>query len=322
MEFQTLTQILQQELTELEASLRQSLENDVPFIETVSDRIIHSGGKRMRPVVLLLMSKALGYEGKKHIQLGTIIEFIHTATLLHDDVVDASSMRRGKPTANEVWGNQAPVLVGDFLYSRAFQLMIHLNDMSIMDHLAETTNTISRGEVMQLLNTHNVNATEETYFQTIYNKTAILFETSAFLGAKISGCNESKSLRLGKFGLHFGIAFQLIDDVLDYMGDPDKTGKATCNDLLEGKMTLPLIHALNHCNPEEKKLIQENVQQGSAKDFDQIKQIIEKTGAIEYVMEVAQKEISQGEATLESLPPSQYRDALEGLLEFAQVRVF
>jgi len=300
--------------------IKQRLHSEVVLINQIGHYIVNSGGKRLRPVLLLLSARAFGYEGQDHLELAAVVEFIHTATLLHDDVVDASDMRRGKETANNVWGNEASVLVGDFLYSRAFQMMVGVNNMRVMDILSEATNTIAEGEVQQLLNVHNADLDEEGYLEVIRSKTAKLFESSAQLGAVLSGRSEEEQQALAAYGMHLGIAFQLIDDALDYSSNSEDLGKNIGDDLAEGKPTLPLIHVINNGTPEQAALVREAVEQGGRDRIDEIKSAIESTGAIAYTSRSAQAEADKAIAALAILQDSPYKEALITLANFAVKR--
>ncbi len=296
------------------------LTSDVVLINQLSNYIIASGGKRLRPMLVMLTAKACAYSGKHDALLASIIEFIHTATLLHDDVVDDSDMRRGKDTANNVWGNEAAVLVGDFLYSRAFQMMVEAESMPVMALLANTTNIIAQGEVMQLLSINNPNTTEEGYNNVIYCKTACLFEAATQIGAMISNVDDATIINLKNYGKHLGIAFQLIDDALDYSSSSEALGKNVGDDLAEGKMTLPLIHALQHSNENEQKLIREAVENGGLEHIAAITQIIIKTGALEYTLNKANEQADLAKQCLHGLEDSEHKSALAFLADFAVQR--
>jgi octaprenyl-diphosphate synthase len=265
----------------------------------------------------LLAARACGYAGEDHIAAAAIVEFIHTATLLHDDVVDESTLRRGRETANAIWGNQASVLVGDFLYSRSFQMMVGIGSIRLMEIMADTTNAIAEGEVMQLLNCHDPDTTEERYMAVIHCKTAKLFEAAARLGAVLAGWPRDKELLLGRYGLHLGTAFQLIDDVLDYRASSAELGKNIGDDLAEGKPTLPLIYALRHGAPEEAQIIRAAIEQGGLDQLDLVTRTIESTGALDYTARLAVREAEQAIANLVALPDSPAKDALAGLARFA-----
>jgi len=305
------------DLQAVNALIRHQLHSDVVLINQLAAYIIDSGGKRLRPVTVLLAAQACGYTGRQHIDAAAIIEFIHTATLLHDDVVDESGLRRGRETANAIWGNQASVLVGDFLYSRAFQMMVNIGSMRIMEIMADTTNTIAEGEVMQLLNCHDPDTTEARYMAVIHCKTAKLFEAAAQLGAVLTGRPREDELAMARYGLHLGTAFQLIDDVLDYSASSAELGKNIGDDLAEGKPTLPLIHAMRHGSPEEAQIIRHAIEQGGLQQIDLVTRTIESTGALDYTSRLAVKEAELAITSLPMLPESPARDALIGLAQFA-----
>ncbi|MBK8507482.1 MAG: octaprenyl diphosphate synthase [Candidatus Competibacteraceae bacterium] len=305
------------DLQAVNALIRRQLHSDVVLINQLAGYIIDGGGKRLRPVTVLLAARACGYAGRQHIDAAAIVEFIHTATLLHDDVVDESDLRRGRETANALWGNQASVLVGDFLYSRSFQMMVGIGSMRVMDIMADTTNTIAEGEVMQLLNCHNPDTTEERYMAVIHCKTAKLFEAAARLGAVLAERPREEELALARYGLHLGTAFQLIDDVLDYNASSAEMGKNIGDDLAEGKPTLPLIHAMRHGAPEEIRLIRSAIEQGGLEHIEIVTRTIESTGALDYTSRLAAKEADRAIAHLPMLPESPARDALIGLARFA-----
>ncbi len=287
-----------------------SLESDVALVSQVSQYIVMSGGKRLRPLVVLLAARALGYDGEQHVRAAAIIEFIHTATLLHDDVVDSSARRRGQDSANTVFGNQASVLVGDFLYSRAFQMMVDIGDMRIMEILADATNTIAAGEVMQLMNVHDPETTEEDYRQVIYRKTARLFEAGAQIAAILSSSDAAVETSLLEYGRHLGTAFQLVDDALDYAASPEELGKNIGDDLAEGKATLPLIYAMQNGSSEDRKIIRDAIVEGGLDQLDRITSIIETTGALQYTAEKAQEAASLAITSIANIPASAHRQAL------------
>ena len=305
------------DLQAVNALIRRELHSEVALINQLAGYIIDSGGKRLRPVTTLLAAQACGYAGDRHIAAAAIIEFIHTATLLHDDVVDESSLRRGRQTANAIWGNQASVLVGDFLYSRSFQMMVDIGQMRVMEILADTTNTIAEGEVMQLLNCHDPDTTEERYMAVIHCKTAKLFEAAAQLGAVLAGRPLEEEMALGRYGMHLGTAFQLIDDVLDYRASSAELGKNIGDDLAEGKPTLPLIHAMRHGRPEEAQIIRDAIEQGGLDRIDIVTRTIESTGALDYTVRLAAQEADQAVEGLGFLPDSPAREALISLARFA-----
>lgn len=308
------------DMNRVDALIEERLYSEVNLINQLSHYIINSGGKRLRPALVLLSAGTFSYKGNQHINLAAIVEFIHTACLLHDDVVDASRLRRGMETANQRWGNEASVLVGDFLYSRAFQMMVEANSMPIMAIMAKTTNTIAEGEVQQLLNRHDPDTTEARYLEVIYKKTAKLFQAAAHLGAIISNCVEAQQQALADYGRHVGTAYQLIDDVLDYSATSDKLGKNIGDDLAEGKPTLPLIYAMNHSPSAVANMIRHAIETGGLKDLENIKVAIEDTGAIKYTAQLAQDEADRAIAAIAGLPGSEYLEALHALARFAVQR--
>ena len=304
----------------LDTLIRRSMHSDVVLIRSIADYIIGAGGKRMRPVLVLLSAKASGYSGTRHLDLAAVVEFIHTATLLHDDVVDESELRRGRKTANSEFGNAASVLVGDFLYSRAFQMMVSAGSSRVMEVLADATNTIAEGEVLQLLNTHNAAVSEAEYLAVIHRKTAKLFEAAAQLGAILGGVPPDVENGFARYGMHLGTAFQLIDDVLDYSGDAASTGKSLGDDLNEGKPTLPLIHVLLRGGPEHVSIVRSAIERGGREDFPQVLAAIRATGALAYAEEAAKREAELARQSIERLPKSPYKDALLDLTCFAVER--
>jgi octaprenyl-diphosphate synthase len=305
------------EIGAVDRLIKARLYSEVVLINQLSQYIIGSGGKRLRPVIALLAAKATGYSGTRHIDVAVIIELIHTATLLHDDVVDASKMRRGRETANLVWGSEASVLVGDFLYSRAFQMMVDLQNMRILEILADSTNTIAEGEVMQLVNCHDPDITEQRYLDTIHNKTAKLFEAAAELGVVISGGQAHLETALARYGRHLGTAFQLVDDALDYSASLEELGKNIGDDLAEGKPTLPLLYAMWKGTDAEAAIVREAIEKGGLEQIEAISAAIESTGAITYTFALAEAEAAKAKEALSGLPPSPYTDALRTLASFA-----
>ena len=300
--------------------IQARLTSEVVLINQLGTYIINSGGKRLRPLLVLLASRACGYQGEHHHLLAAIVEFIHTATLLHDDVVDSSELRRGRQTANALWGNSPSVLVGDFLYSRAFQMMVEVNSMRVMEILSDATNTIAEGEVMQLLNCNDPDTTQERYLQVIRSKTAKLFEAAAQLGAVLSARSPVEERALARYGMHLGTAFQLIDDVLDYRACAEETGKNLGDDLAEGKPTLPLIHAMRVGTPAQQSLIRTAVENGVREDIADILTAIETTGALDYTAAMARVEADHAIRELGLLPGGSYKDALITLADFAVER--
>ncbi|MCB1648431.1 MAG: polyprenyl synthetase family protein [Pseudomonadales bacterium] len=304
------------------------LYSDVALVESIGHYIIDAGGKRMRPVLVLLSARSCGYEGSQHIDLASVIEFIHTATLLHDDVVDMSSMRRGRPTANEQWSNPSSVLVGDFIYSRAFQVLVSIGSMDIMRIMADTTNRIAEGEVLQLINKNNSAATQESYMAVIRHKTAILFQAAAACGAILAGASAEQQKMLGDIGMHIGLAFQLIDDVLDYEGDASAMGKNIGDDLAEGKPTLPLIHAMRTGSAEDSALIKRCIESAAKDDkstldprmLQDVIAIIQASGSLDYTRQLANAEADKALALIASLKDTPYRRALEDMARFSVQR--
>jgi octaprenyl-diphosphate synthase len=319
---ENLRQLLAADMKIVDDVIRQRLHSDVALIEQVAEYIIGAGGKRMRPMLVLLAAGALGYRGHAQHELAAIVEFIHTATLLHDDVVDESELRRGRETANALFGNSASVLVGDFLYSRAFQMMVGLNNMRVMQVLADTTNTIAEGEVLQLLNAHDPDTDEERYFTVIRYKTAELFQAAARLGAIVAAAKPQQEQAMADLGLHLGLAFQLIDDLLDYSGAIEQTGKNIGDDLAQGKVTLPLIRAMACANESERLLIRQAIIDGGRNALPQIVQIVCATGALEYVKQRAEAEADAAKFALNAFPNSNFRECLLKLCEFAVARTY
>ena len=295
----------------------EQLKSDVALVNSVSHYIISSGGKRLRPLLLLLSARACGYKGDQHITAAAIIEFIHTATLLHDDVVDESDLRRGQHTANSVFGNQASVLVGDFLYSRSFQLMVDIGQMRIMDILADATNTIAEGEVLQLMNCRNPETTEEQCIEVIYRKTAKLFEAGVAIGALLADQTRAVEDAFIEYGKQLGTAFQLVDDALDYDSNRDQLGKNIGDDLAEGKPTLPLIHALHRSSSSEQILIRDAIENGGRDQIDTIIEAVKSSGAIAYTMQRARQASDQAIAALSRIPGSVYKNSLIDLARFS-----
>jgi octaprenyl-diphosphate synthase len=302
--------------------ITDNLASEVVLINQLSHHIILSGGKRLRPMLVILSARACNYSGDKDALLAAVVEFIHTATLLHDDVVDDSEMRRGQQTASHIWGNEAAVLVGDYLYSRAFQLMVRAQSMTIMDLLANATNTIAQGEVLQLLNIKDADTSEARYHEVIYGKTACLFEAAAKIGALLSDAPDEIGQSLQGYGSHLGIAFQLIDDALDYSAASDVIGKNVGDDLAEGKPTLPLIYAMQNGNAEQQSLIRQAIEQGSIDKFDQISQAIRETGALEYTLTQARAAATQAKQLIQGLDDSEYKQALMFLADYAVERKY
>jgi octaprenyl-diphosphate synthase len=304
----------------VDAVIRRCLHSEVVLIQQVAEYIIQSGGKRLRPALVLFAADALGYRGVQHHELAAVVELIHTSTLLHDDVVDESELRRGNQTANALFGNAAAVLVGDFLYSRAFQMMVDVDNMRVMQVLADTTNVIAEGEVLQLLNCHDANVTVGDYLRVIRFKTAKLFEAAARLGAILAGADEETGQNLADFGMHLGTAFQIIDDVLDYSADEAATGKHLGDDLAEGKPTLPLIHVIQHGSPAQAEVVRRAIETGGRDDFPAVLAAIQATNALEVARQHARAEAETASRAISVLPPSIFKDALLKLSVFAVAR--
>ena len=302
--------------------IKKRLYSEVVLVNQVSQYIVNSGGKRLRPLLALLSANAYGYQGEGHFALAAIVEFIHTATLLHDDVVDESVLRRGNETANALFGNAASVLVGDFLYSRSFQMMVELDNFKIMEILSESTNIIAEGEVLQLMNCHDADTTEARYIEVIHFKTAKLFEAATRLGAVICNRPETEEQAMASYGMHLGTAFQLIDDVLDYSSSSEEMGKNVGDDLAEGKPTLPLIYAMRNGDADEEAIVRKAIEEGGLDYIDEVMAIIKKTGAIEYTENAAKKEAKLAIEQLAHLPSSPYKDALITLAEYSVNRSY
>ncbi|MGH8745619.1 MAG: polyprenyl synthetase family protein [Burkholderiales bacterium] len=309
-----------EEMQQVDILVRARLGSDVPLVRQVAEYIVEAGGKRLRPALLLLSAGAAGYRGREHLELATVIEYIHTATLLHDDVVDESRMRRGRDTANAAFGNAPSVLVGDFLYSRAFQMMVSVGDMRVMQVLADATNTIAEGEVLQLMNCHDPDVDEHRYLEVIRRKTAKLFEAAARLGAVLAGVSRKLEEGLASYGTHVGTAFQLVDDVLDYSGDAGAIGKSLGDDLAEGKPTLPLIHAMRTGTAQQSALVRSAIVDGGRERFPGVLDAIRASGALEYARSVAQCEADLARQAIEGLPHSIYKDSLLELSTFSVTR--
>ena len=311
-----------EDMQRVDALIRQRLDSDVPLVRQVAEYMVASGGKRLRPALLLLSAAAAGYKGRAHTELATVVEFIHTATLLHDDVVDASQLRRGRETANAAFGNAASVLVGDFLYSRAFQMMVSVDNMRVMQVLADATNTIAEGEVLQLMNCHDPEVGEERYLAVIRRKTAKLFEAAARLGGVLAGAPRALEEGLARYGMHVGTAFQLIDDVLDYSGDADAIGKSLGDDLAEGKPTLPLIRVMATGTPQHAALVRRAIIGGGREEFGGVLEAIKACGALEYAREVAAREAGLASAAIEPVAQSVHKDSLLELAAFSVTRSY
>jgi octaprenyl-diphosphate synthase len=308
------------DLQKVDALIRERLRSDVVLIRQVAEHIVAGGGKRLRPALHLMACAATGFKGEARFELAAVIEFIHTATLLHDDVVDESELRRGRKTANAAFGNAASVLVGDFLYSRAFQMMVTVDNMRVMEVMAEATNTIAEGEVLQLLNIHDPKVDEARYLEVIHRKTAKLFEAAARLAGVMAGVSPVIEQGLADYGTRLGTAFQLIDDVLDYSGDAGAIGKNVGDDLAEGKPTLPLIYAMRTGSPEQAALIRGAILNGGRKDFADIVAAIDATGALAYARQAARVEAAAAQAAIQCLPESPAKATLMQLADYAVVR--
>lgn len=316
MKLKQIKKTTEKDFKEVNKLINYSLYSKVSLINNIEKYITESEGKRIRPLIVLLITQALGYKKLNHILLSVVIEFIHTATLLHDDVVDESSKRRGKITTNIQWGNKTAILVGDFLYSRAFQIMTKIKNQKILNIIAKTTNIIAEGEVLQLLSQNNENITELEYLNIIYRKTAILFETAASTSAILTKCSQKIYENISKYGKHLGMAYQLVDDLLDYTSQEEKFGKVLGNDLKEGKTTLPLIYLINTCSKNEKKIIKNILQNKDEKNFYKIQTMMIKTKAIEYTLNKAKKEAKKAKQSIIDLPNSIYSENLINLTDF------
>ena len=310
------------DMDRVNALIQAQLHSEVTLIDQLGHYIVNSGGKRLRPALVLLSAGVFSYQGEEHINLAAIIEFIHTATLLHDDVVDASMLRRGRSTANQRWGNEASVLVGDFVYSRAFQMMVTVDSMKVMDILSEATNIIAEGEVQQLLNRHDPETTEERYLQVIHNKTAKLFEASAQLGAVIAKRSLEEETAMAEYGKCLGVAYQLIDDVFDYSATSKELGKNIGDDLAEGKPTLPLLYAMWNGTQAQSELIRQAIENGGLENIDAITDAIKSTNAIAYTADIARQAAEKAINALQALPPSPYLNALHSLARFSFERTY
>ena len=321
MDLAEIQKLSEQDMQAVNQLIQQQVDSDVALIQQLGFYIVNSGGKRLRPLLAVLSARALGIQNNQHHVLAAIIEFIHTATLLHDDVVDESTMRRGKETANAVFGNQASVLVGDFLYSRAFQMMVQLKRMSVMDILSDATNRIAQGEVMQLMNCNDPDTTEASYLDVIYSKTARLFEAATQLAAVLTEQSAEIESAMQAYGKHLGTAFQLIDDVLDYTAHAADMGKNAGDDLAEGKPTLPLLHAMWNSAPADSTLIRSAIQNADGMaHFDHILKVMHETGSIQYTTQLAVKEANKAKHTLAAIPASSYKNALISLADIAVSR--
>ncbi len=320
MDLKAISELIADDMQAVNQTILSNLQSDVVLINQIGAYIVNSGGKRLRPQIVLLAAQACGYNGQDHIDLAAIIEFIHTATLLHDDVVDGSDLRRNQETANAVWGNEASVLVGDFLYSRSFEMMVSVGQMRVMDVLSHATNRIAEGEVLQLLNCNNPETTEADYMEVIKRKTATLFEAGARLGGVITNAAPEREKAMADYGLHLGIAFQLVDDSLDYNSSNEDIGKNIGDDLAEGKPTLPLLQAMKVGSKTQREKLQEIIEKGGLDEIDFVMEAIRTTDAIAYTEDMARQEAQKAKAALEAIPPSPYRDALAALADFSVSR--
>ena len=322
MPIEAIREFIAADMKAVDEVIRARLASEVALIRQVAEYIVGGGGKRLRPALVLLSAGAFGYRGRRQYELAAVIEFIHTATLLHDDVVDESRLRRGRATANALFGNAASVLVGDFVYSRAFQMMVGTDNMRVLQVLADATNVIAEGEVMQLMNCHNPDVSEAGYLEVIRCKTAKLFEAATRLGAILGGAPREQEDAIADYGSHLGTAFQLVDDVLDYSGDQTVIGKNVGDDLAEGKPTLPLIYAIEHGTPAQAQLVRGAIERGDRNDLVGLVEAIRDTGSLDYAREQACAESRRACAALERLPNSKYRDYLLQLADFAATRTY
>ncbi|GEK10880.1 octaprenyl diphosphate synthase [Pseudoalteromonas peptidolytica] len=323
MDIKTIQNLVEQDMLGVNQLIHEQMQSDVALVKQLGLYIVNSGGKRIRPMLALLAARALGYEGDKHITLATIVEFIHTATLLHDDVVDESALRRGEPTANAEFGNAASVLVGDFIYTRSFQLMVGLGNMEVMQILADATNIIAEGEVLQLMNCNDPDTSEQSYMQVIYSKTAKLFEAATLLPAVILEQSDEIKTALKLYGMHLGTAFQLVDDILDYSANAELLGKNIGDDLAEGKPTLPLIYAMKHANEQQTAQIRTAIESGNGLEhLEEILATLAETKALDFTMEKAQEEARKAIEQLDVLPDSDHKEALVALAKLSVDREY
>ncbi len=322
MDIDAIRNLAAEDMAAVNRLIQERLSSEVVLINQMGNYIVNSGGKRLRPLLVLLAARAAGYSGDQHIKLAAVVEFIHTATLLHDDVVDESTLRRGQGTANSIWGNEAAVLVGDFLYTRSFEMMVEVGLLPIMQVMARTTNTIAEGEVMQLLNCHDPDVTQARYRDVIYRKTASLFEAACCLGGTVAGLPQAQTDALSAYGLHLGTAYQLVDDALDYAGKAEEIGKNIGDDLAEGKPTMPLIHAMGKGSDEEREVIREAISEGGMSRIEAVQQAIENTGAIPYTLRLARDEAEKAVESIASLTTSEWKTALEELARSSVARTY
>lgn len=312
--------VVENDFRDVNQLIIEQLHSNVDLVENIGNYLVEAGGKRLRPLLVLLTANALGYDGRRHLELAAVIEFIHTATLLHDDVVDISALRRGRPTANAKWGNAPSVLVGDFLYSRAFQMMVAIGNMEIMRNLADTTNTISEGEVQQLVNARDPAVSEVAYLTVIHKKTAALFEAACETAAILCQSPAPQRAALRRYGYHLGMAFQLVDDALDYRGDAEALGKNVGDDLAEGKPTLPLIYAMAKSTGEQVELIARAIREGAVDELAAIVEIVKNSGGLRYTEDCAKREAAKAIDELSQLPDTIYSRAMVDLAKFATDR--
>ena len=308
--------VVKQDSQAVDDLIRANLNSEVPMVEEIAAYLIEAGGKRLRPLLVLLCAKACGYQGRDHVKLAAVIEFLHTAMLLHDDVVDESDLRRGRETVNAAWGNAPSVLVGDFLHSRAFEMMVDIGNIRVMEILSKATNVIAEGEVQQLSFIRNPATTEVEYMEIISRKTAMLFQAAAHAGAVLAGANEKTEHALRDYGLHLGIAFQMVDDQLDYLGTPEELGKNIGDDLAEGKVTLPLIVAMRNGQPDQKAFVEDAIRNGGVENLPEMIQLVKATDALKYTSEQANTERCQAMACLNNVADSEFKDSMSTLVNF------
>ena len=308
--------VVKQDSQAVDDLIRVNLNSEVPMVEEIAAYLIEAGGKRLRPLLVLLCAKACGYQGSDHVKLAAVIEFLHTAMLLHDDVVDESGLRRGRETVNAAWGNAPSVLVGDFLHSRAFEMMVDIGNIRVMEILSRATNVIAEGEVQQLSFIRNPATTEVEYMEIISRKTAMLFQAAAHAGAVLAGANEKTEHALRDYGLHLGIAFQMVDDQLDYLGTPEELGKNIGDDLAEGKVTLPLIVAMRNGQPDQKAFVEDAIRNGGVENLPEMIRLVKATDALKYTSEQANTERCEAMACLNNVPDSEFKDSMSKLVNF------
>ena len=314
--------VVAEDFAAVDQLVKDNLSSNVPLVEEISSYLIEAGGKRLRPLLVLLCAKACGYRGRDHIKLAAIIEFLHTAMLLHDDVVDESNLRRGRKTVNAAWGNPASVLVGDFLHSRAFEMMVEIGDIRVMEILSHATNTIAEGEVQQLGNIRNPDTTEESYVEVISRKTAMLFQAASHSGTVLAGVNKDIETALRDFGLHLGISFQLVDDLLDYKGSTENLGKNVGDDLAEGKVTLPLIIAMRNGNDQQQSFVRNAILSGGVENLESIMETVQSTGGLKYTEDYAHTERNKALKCLDKIGQSAYQESMCGMINFVVDRSF